>query len=577
MIFFKKQLKKCKFCELMIRDISKITDKDYDLIVIGGGIFGVCAAWDATLRGLTVAIIEKGDFSHATSSNHFKMVHGGIRYLQHGDFVRIRESSRERSSLLRIAPHLIKPLPIVIPTYGHGLKGKAILGTGMYLYDILTCDRNRRLNRDRHIPWSHFISREEVQKLYPGIRDEGLTGAAVFYDAQMYNPPRIVLSFLRAAVEYGAAAANYLEVTNFLRAGNRIVGVQAYDGINNSVLEIKGRCVLNAAGPWAHKLLESSLDLRLPKRPTFSRDLALVVNRSSLHDYAVAFSTSSKDTDTIIDRGGRHLFAVPWREQTLIGVWHKFYTGHPDEIAVEPKEIESYVTEVNQAYPGLKLHSSEINLINTGLTLFGEEDCQGAESMSFGKRSMLIDHETINGFKRLITLIGVRATTARGMAAKAIDLVIQKLGKPAKKADTQNIPIYGGDIGSFDKAVHLLQKQYDHILNFNQARHLVSNYGNRCGEVMKYVEADSSLADTVGESYTLKAEIRHAVQEEMAVHLTDIVFRRTDIATGQMPRTTELEMCASLVADELGWDQPIIDKEIESVGKSFNTTALKPN
>ena len=137
----------------MKRDIKVLSNKTYDLVIIGGGIFGVCAAWDAALRGLSVAIVDKGDFSNATSANHFKMVHGGIRYLQHGDVARIRESSRERSALLRIAPHLVKPLSIVIPTYGHGMKGKAVLSTGMYLYDLLTFDRNRYLPKDRKIPW----------------------------------------------------------------------------------------------------------------------------------------------------------------------------------------------------------------------------------------------------------------------------------------------------------------------------------------------------------------------------------------------------------------------------------------
>ena len=135
----------------MKRDISALAEKEYDLVIVGGGIFGVCAAWDAALRGLSVAIVEKGDFSHATSANHFKMVHGGIRYLQHGDFARVRESSRERSALLRIAPHLVKPLPIVIPTYGHGMKGKAFLGAGFLFYDLLTSDRNRGIQKDREL------------------------------------------------------------------------------------------------------------------------------------------------------------------------------------------------------------------------------------------------------------------------------------------------------------------------------------------------------------------------------------------------------------------------------------------
>ena len=232
----------------MIRDIDALQSKKYDLVIIGAGIFGVCAAWDAALSGLSVAIVDKGDFSQATSANHFKMVHGGIRYLQHGDVIRIRESSRERSALLRVAPHLVKPLPIVIPTYGHGMKGKAVIGAGMLIYDLLTLERNRGLQKDRQIPRGRFISADQVLNLFPGIRREGLTGAAVFCDGQMYNPPRVALSFLRAAVERGADAANYVEVTGFLKNGHRVLGVKAKDVLDNRSFEIRARCVLNAAG-----------------------------------------------------------------------------------------------------------------------------------------------------------------------------------------------------------------------------------------------------------------------------------------------------------------------------------------
>ena len=228
----------------MVRDINALQEKEYDLVIIGGGIFGVCAAWDAALRGLSVAIVDKGDFCHATSANHFKMVHGGIRYLQHADIYRIRESSRERSVLLRIAPHMVKPLPIVVPTYGHGIQGKAFLGAGILLYDLLTCDRNRGLQNERKVPWGKLLSRAEVLKLFPGIKEKGLTGGAIFYDGQMYNPPRLALSFLRSAVNKGAGAANYVEVTGFIKSGNRVMGLKAQDSISGDQLEIRGKYIL---------------------------------------------------------------------------------------------------------------------------------------------------------------------------------------------------------------------------------------------------------------------------------------------------------------------------------------------
>ncbi|MBT8439550.1 MAG: FAD-dependent oxidoreductase, partial [Gammaproteobacteria bacterium] len=167
----------------MSRDIiGYLSDEHFDLVVVGGGIFAACAAWDAVLRGLKVALIEKEDFCSGTSANSFKMIHGGIRYLQHADVVRLWSSCRERSAMLRIAPHLVQPLPIVIPTYGYGKSGKWFLGAGMLLYDLLTLGRNRGI-RDpaRHIPLSRFLSREEVLGEYPDLEKQGLTGAALFY------------------------------------------------------------------------------------------------------------------------------------------------------------------------------------------------------------------------------------------------------------------------------------------------------------------------------------------------------------------------------------------------------------
>ena len=320
----------------MNRDLREMARKEYDLVVIGGGIFGVCAAWDAAHRGLSVALVEKKDFSNATSANHLKMVHGGIRYLQHGDVYRIRESSRERSALLKIAPHLVRPLPVIIPTYGHGIKGKGILGAGMFLYDLLTMDRNRGItDPDRQIPQGRFLSRREVLDIFPGLEKDGLTGGAVFCDGQMHNPPRLALSFLRAATEAGADAANYLEVRSFLRKGSRVTGVGVRDALTGETFDIRGKVVLNAAGPWAASLIEAGLGLQLSPPPVFSRDVCFVVRRSLSERYALACQTRTRDADAVVSRGGRHLFVAPWRGYTLVGVWHMVHRRGPDAFAVK--------------------------------------------------------------------------------------------------------------------------------------------------------------------------------------------------------------------------------------------------
>src|SRR6185312_6461503 len=194
----------------MRRDLSALSTGEFDLLVVGGGICGAAAAWDAAQRGLSVALVERGDFSGATSAESLKVVHGGIRYLQHLDLPRVRESSRERSALLRIAPHLVHPFPFVVPAYGHGMRGPEALAAAFLAWAVLTADRNRGIpDPDRRVPRGRIVSRREVLDWFPQLEQKDLTGAGMFWDGQMYNPPRLVWSFVRSALRAGAVAANH--------------------------------------------------------------------------------------------------------------------------------------------------------------------------------------------------------------------------------------------------------------------------------------------------------------------------------------------------------------------------------
>lgn len=551
------------------RNLSVLGRKEYDLVIIGAGIFGVCAAWEAVLRGLSVAIVDKGDFISATSANHFKMAHGGIRYLQHGDIPRVRESSRERSALLRIAPHLVKPLSIVVPTYGHGIKGKVFLGTGVMLYDILTFDRNRGIQKNRIIPKGHFLSRQKVIELFPGIEKKKLTGGAVFCDGQIYNSPRLGMAFLRAAVEKGADSANYVEVNGFLSKNGRICGIKARDVLNKDEFEVRASMVLNTAGPWAHRILKSQLDLEISPKPTFSRDLAFVVKRKIHHDYGIAFSTETKDTDTLVDRGGRHLFAVPWRNYTLIGVWHRVFERSPENIKVTRDEMQEFLDEVNLAFPSIAVSLDDVLMINTGLTLFGSEDRQRNSNLSFGKRSRLIDHAKEHGLEGILTLIGVRATTARGMASKAIDLIIGRLNKIRIKSNTTNTPIWGGDFHSIDDLIEDANRECAEKLMPEIINAMVYNYGSQFREILKYKNENPDWMKPLGNSTVLEAELIHAVREEMAQKLTDVVFRRTDLGAGGYHNQDALKRSAELVANELGWNEERLRQELKETEQMF--------
>ncbi|NIT55112.1 MAG: FAD-dependent oxidoreductase, partial [Aliifodinibius sp.] len=485
----------------MKRDISQLGEKEYDVVVIGAGMFGVCAAWEAAHRGLSVALVERGDFCGATSAHHFKMVHGGIRYLQHGDIPRIRESSRERSAFLRIAPHLVQPLPILMPTYGHGMKGKEVLGLGMSVYDLITADRNLGIpDHQRKIPGSYFLSSEETLNLFPGIEMENLTGGAVFCDAQMYNPARLALSILHSAVEFGAVAINYVEATGFVQQNGKVTGVRLRDVLDGQPFEVRGKMVLNTAGPWASGLLERTLKIQLNPSPAFSRDAAFVIRRKPEHDHALAAVSKTKDVDVLIDRGGRHLFIAPWldRDYTLIGVWHIVWGESKDKVYVTEEELSDFIKEVNEAYPPLQVSIDEVTMINTGLTLFGES-IPGSKRMSFGKRSLLIDHAKTHSLDGLISLIGVRATIARGMAEKAIGVISQKIGKRVAKSKSQTTPIYGGDMEIFEDYLRNANQKQPYSINEKTMRALVHNHGTQYTRVLNYIAEDAPLSAQIGD------------------------------------------------------------------------------
>jgi glycerol-3-phosphate dehydrogenase len=556
------------------RNITNLTDREFDLVVVGAGIFGICVAWDAAQRGLSVALIDKGDFSHATSANHFKMVHGGIRYLQHGDLKRVRQSSQERNILLRIAPHLVQPMPFVLPTYGHGLQGKEIMAAGLLLYDLLTLDRNQGLSdSQRQIPRGRLLSRADCLALFPHLEAEGLTGAAVFCEAQMYNPPRLSLAFLQSAVAAGAQAANYVSATGLLKQGKQVIGVQAHDLLNGTDFEIRGRFVVNATGPWANHWLAEALERPLQARPAFSRDAYFVVKRPLVsQEYSLALKAQTQDADALISRGHRHLFLIPWRGHTLVGVWHVAYQGGPEDYEVTGEDLEQFLQEVNGAYPGLDLTSDDIATYNAGLILFGEHESQGNE-LSFGKRSLIVDHAAEDGVEGLLTLIGVRYTTARGTAEKVIDQILARWGEKAAPSQTAVTPLWGGQIEQFDEYVRQAKQQAPVALDQAALPALIHNYGSKHQNVLRYLAENPAWGRRLGASNVIAAEVIHAVRDEMAVTLADVVLRRTELGTGSYPGTAVLHQCARLMAPELGWTEADIQAEIAQTQTAFPAVA----
>jgi glycerol-3-phosphate dehydrogenase len=547
----------------MQRNPAELAEGEYDVLVIGAGAFGAAAARDAALRGLRTALIERADFGGATSAECFKMVHGGIRYLQHADIARLRASSHERSALLRIAPHLVQPLPIAIPTYGRGRRGRAFLAAGATAYDFLTLDRNSGIrDRQRQIRRSRLLSRERLLELFPHLRAPDLSGAVIFEDGQMYNPARLVLAFVRSAIDAGATACNYVEATKFLWRGSSVCGVRAGDRSSGEEFDVRARLTLNAAGPWADYLQNDPERFGTWRRQPFSRDAYFIVDRAPTSEYGVAVQGLSRDKDAVLGRATRHLFAVPWRDKTLIGVWHCLFPEFPDGAHVQPEELDTWMAELNSVYPALQLSPSEVTFANCGLVPFGETATQ--TELSFGKESRLIDHRTAHGVAGLVSLVGIRFTTARADAGRALDLLLRQLPRAPASANTARLPLAGGDIEDFAafEAQALLTKPAG--VNDETMRALLRNHGTRYAQVLRGRDAHAVPGTT-----TLFAEIRHAIDQEMAVKLDDVVMRRTELAAGSHPGRRALEVAAMEMANHLHWSDNRMREELSATERTL--------
>ena len=552
----------------MERNLTRLSNTPYDLLVVGGGIYGVSLARDAALRGLRVGLVEGGDFGHATSFNTLKVIHGGFRYLQHLDIPRMRESIYERMVLMRIAPHLVHPIPFLLPAYGNGMQGKGIMRMALALNDLIGWDRNRLRDPDKYLPRGRVISKSECLRLIPGLSDEDLTGAAIWHDCQLYNSERLVMAVVKDAVKAGADAVNHVEVHGFLRQRNRINGVQAIDQLTGNKLEITAKIVVNAAGPWVHRILELSNGCPDRRRLPLAKAMNLVVNRPLVSKFAVGISSKRKyvDTRAVFNKGHRVFFMVPWHGYTLIGTTQWPFGAEPDRAALTESEVEGFIAEINESYPAARLKREDISFVNWGLLPMNLPNGR-AEDVSLLKRYTIYDHEKDDGIEGLISVIGVKFTEARNVAEKAINVLCQKLGGRWPQSRTALAPVDGGEIEQFASFLSGEIAKQPYGLSPLVMRHLVYNYGSSYPLVLKYLHERPNLAEHVSDrSPVIQAEVLHAVRQEMAMTLSDVVRRRTELGLTVRPGDPGLKACADIMGKELAWDEARMHSELEEVG-----------
>lgn len=543
----------------MERFIENYTNEKFDVIVIGGGITGASVAYEAATRGLNVALLEKKDFSWATSAATSKMIHGGLRYLVNGEIGLVRESLCERRVLENIAPNFVYPWPMMMTHYKKPFKNnKWLVKVGMLVYDALSYDKNFTWDCCKKIPVHRTISPKEVLQQEPHVRAEGLTGASVFYDCVSIFPERLTLAFVKSAVAYGAKVSNYVKVENFLMdAKKNITGVRVKDLLKDKTYEVSGAVTVNCGGPWA--------DILLGLAKSGNKVNETLRRSEGIHIITAKRLLSGNYTVGSMTPAGRHFFLIPWRNHTLIGTTDKPFNGNPDDYRVTKESIIELIDDVNSSFGDGKLSYADVKHTYGGLRPLVEKETK--ETYSSSRKYEIYDNKE-EGLDGLITVEGGKYTTSRKLAENCLKIVAEKMGRSLGDSITEKHYLAGCEIKDLDAFLSRVQEENN---NFSKSTmdYLGRNYGTEYEEIIKMAGADKALAETLNEDGEMMAEVVYAVRHEMARTLSDIVMRRTGIGTLGNPGEDVLRKVAKVAAKELQWDQNRVEKEISDTVNSL--------
>ncbi|HET6251413.1 MAG TPA: glycerol-3-phosphate dehydrogenase/oxidase [Tepidisphaeraceae bacterium] len=399
----------------MQRNLATLADNTFDLLIIGGGIFGAGVARDAALRGLSVALVEQNDFASGTSSQSSKLIHGGFRYLEQYDFALVAESCRERRILREIAPHRVKPLPLLLPVYKNDARPLWKLRLGMTLYDLLAMYRNVAAHRT--------LSAGDALALEPTLRPDNLQGAILYYDCQE-DDARFCIDNILHAVELGATCANYCEVIGFNQNDGTLTSAVVRDHLGKRSFEIKARAFVNAAGPWVRKTaLAAGHGFKLPRlSPTKGVHLLLPQLTQS---HGIFFQGS---------RDSRMMFALPWNDCTLIGTTDTDFRGDPGDVHPNRQDVEYLLAESNALFPGRHLTPGDV------VTSFaGVRPLLGSRTNEPSSRSR--SHEISRTCENMLSLAGGKYTTYRLIAQRTVDAIFQILDLKPRLCTTGKCPM----------------------------------------------------------------------------------------------------------------------------------------
>jgi glycerol-3-phosphate dehydrogenase len=500
----------------MRRNLTRLCVDPHDLIVVGGGIHGACAAWEAARRGLKVALIEAGDFNQATSSNSLRTLHGGLRHLQRLDFVHMRESIRERREWLRLAPELTGPLRFVLPT-GGGTLQPGILRAALWVNDLVSVDRNRAVRPDHHLPGGSMLARNEFESCFPGLSLTDCKEAAAWYDGVCLNTERLQLAVVAAAVGCGAQAANYLRALRPLTDGANIRGARVRDELTGREMDLHAPLVVNAAGPWIEEWLGPD-PLRLTPVFKASKAFNLLARKLPFRD-ALGLSVPFR-RERNNERGNTY-FVMPWNGYSLIGTRHLHCDHTTRSAEVSREDVLEFLAELNPLLGEHRISGSDVCGVFVGL-LPETTDTHGP-GVALQRAPQIIDH-TAQGLRGLFSIVGVKWTTARAVGERAARLACRRLGKSEQPVS-------------------------ERILESTSAP----------------PSADPALAvRVVPDQPVTLGQVAYAVGHEMAMRLPDVVRRRTSLFLSTALDRSVLASCASVMARQLGWNRREATAEIDA-------------
>ena len=527
------------------QQVASLAHDAFDLLVIGGGITGCGIARDAALRGLRVALVEKDDFASGTSSRSSRLVHGGLRYLEHGHLHLVFEASGERRRLLRLAPHLVRPLEFLWPVYAGARVPQWKLSAGLTLYDALALFRN--VGSHRRLSMRQIAARE------PELRREGLVGGARYFDAAT-DDARLTLANAIGAREAGAVVVNHARVTELLTGGDARRGARIHDILSDAPIDVRAQVVVNATGPWSNELQSLGDTATNRTKVRGSKGVHIAVAQERIGNHGALTLLSPND--------GRVMFILPSGRLTIVGTTDTFTDAHPDEVRASERDVNYLLDAANAFFPGAGLVRGDVVSAWAGIRPLV---ASGAENSSPTNASR--EHAISDGANGVVSITGGKLTTYRIMAAEVVDVVAERLGQRGARQPTRDAPLPGGDLAFIDQAIAAAERA---TADSELANHLVHSYGSRWSTVADEIATGTGGERLAGLPYTI-GEMRYCVRHEMAFTVADLLLRRTHLAFETRDHGIgSADRVARGVADLLGWNDRDIGAAVEAYGRDVH-------